>query len=76
MCVASVDNLLTVSRAGGLLVLAVPEDDVRGQDPASGGVNGEPRPQPGLQSGAARTPPHPGNQERKNLVVLHYFLKH
>lgn len=57
---ASVENLLLVSRAGGLRVLAAPEGHVRSQAPATGGGDGEHKSQPGLQSGAAGPPSHPG----------------
>lgn len=49
-------KLLTVSRAGGRCLLAGPEGDVCGQVPPTGGDDGQPKPQPGVQSGATGPP--------------------
>ncbi|MEQ2183586.1 hypothetical protein GOODEAATRI_034283 [Goodea atripinnis] len=57
---AFVKNLLTVSRAGDLRVLAAPEGDVCSQAPATGGGDGKPKSQPGVQPGTAGPPAHPG----------------
>lgn len=61
--VVSVVKLLTVSRAGGRCLLAGPEGHVCTQVPASRGDDGQPKPQPGVQSGATGRPPCQGTHK-------------
>lgn len=51
-------TLLTVPGAGGWCLLAGPEGDVRSQVPATGGHDGQPKPQPGNIFRAAGPPLH------------------
>ena len=53
-------NVPVVSGAGGRCFLAGREGDVCGQVPATGGDDGQFKPQPGVQSGATGPPPCQG----------------
>lgn len=72
--VVSAVKLLTVSRAGGRCLLAGPEGHVCSQVPATRGDDGQPKPQPGVQSGATGRPPRQGTHKdlrgAKILVCL------
>lgn len=58
--VVSAVTLLIVSRAGGWCLLAGPDGNVCSQDSATGGDDGQAKPQPGAQSGATGHPPRQG----------------
>lgn len=61
-------QLLKVSRAGGLCLLAGPEGHVCTQVPAPGRDDGQPEPQPGVNAGAAGSPLRQGTHSKLHGV--------